>query len=113
MANKYWKKSQLFFFDDDPEYWYPTSFFIFKLYVAMIYNILVVENDQKRDNLDTCNKFLVLVIVISINLKNICLTNKFRGPNTRSIYTILEVVYTHLAIIEFILKNEYEKPQHL
>lgn len=47
-------------------------------------------------------------------IKNIYLMNKFRGPNTRSTYAYnLEVVYTHLAIIEFILKNEYEKPQHL
>lgn len=35
--------------------------------------------------------------------------NKFRGLNIRSIYIILEVVYMYFVIIEFILKNEYEK----
>lgn len=49
------------------------------------------------------------MIVILINLKNICLMNKFRGLNIRSIYIILEVVYMYFVIIEFILKNEYEK----
>lgn len=49
------------------------------------------------------------MIVILINLKNIYLMNKFRGLNIRSIYIILEVVYMYFVIIEFILKNEYEK----
>lgn len=64
---------------------------------------------KKRDNLYICSKFFVFVIVILINLKNICLINKFRGLNIRSIYIILEVVYMYFVIIEFILKNEYEK----
>lgn len=64
---------------------------------------------KKRDNLYICSKFFVFVIVILINLKNIYLMNKFRGLNIRSIYIILEVVYMYFVIIEFILKNEYEK----
>lgn len=69
---------------------------------------------KKRDNLYICSKFFVFVIVILINLKNIYLMNKFRGLNIRSIQVYnLEVVYMYFVVIEFILKNEYEKLQYL
>lgn len=87
MANKYWKKASFFSLmmtrNTGTRLTSSLSNFMWPWY-----NILVVENDQKRDDLYTCSNFLVLVFVISINLKNIYLTNKFRGPNTRSIYTI-------------------------